>query len=94
MAPEIPRPTAALRGKGLLAGVELCHPETRKPFESKRGAGALCARLAEEHGLIVRAIGDTMAFCPPLIISEAEIDEMLRRFRIALDQTVLALAAG
>jgi 4-aminobutyrate--pyruvate transaminase len=55
-------------------------------------AGALCARIAEEQGLIVRAIGDTIAFCPPLIINEGEIGEMLRRFRIALDLTAAELA--
>ena len=82
-----------VRGKGLLAGVELMHnTEKRTPFDPKLKVGALCARIAESHGLIVRAIGDTIAFCPPLIISEAEIEEMLRRFRLALDLTAAELA--
>ena len=83
-----------VRGRGLLAGVELMHnTEWRTPFDPKLKAGPLCARIAEEHGLIVRAIGDTIAFCPPLIISEDEIAEMLVRFRKALDQTAVELAA-
>jgi 4-aminobutyrate--pyruvate transaminase len=82
-----------VRGRGLLAGVELTRTvETRAPFDPAVKAGALCARIAEEQGLIVRAIGDTIAFCPPLVISEAEIDEMLRRFRLALDLTAAELA--
>ena len=81
-----------VRGRGLLAGVELCDAETRMPLAPKLKAGPLCARIAEEHGLIVRAIGDTIAFCPPLIINEDEIAEMLRRFRIALDLTAAELA--
>lgn len=64
-----------VRGIGLLAGVELLPNHGRE-----------CARLAEEEGLIVRAIGDTIAFCPPLIISEAEIQELLVRFIKALDR--------
>ncbi len=36
--------------------------------------------------------GDIVAFCPPLIISEAEIDEVLRRFGLALADTAAALA--
>lgn len=64
-----------VRGVGLLAGVELLPKH-----------GAECARLAEEEGLIVRAIGDTIAFCPPLIISEAEIQELLARFQKALNR--------
>ena len=83
-----------VRGKGLLAGVELMRKaETRTPFDAKLKAGPLCASFAEAHGLIVRAIGDTIAFCPPLIISEDEIAEMLRRFAMALDETTAALVA-
>ena len=82
-----------VRGKGLLAGVELMRNNgARTAFDPKLKVGALCARIAEENGLIVRAIGDTIAFCPPLIISEREIDEMLARFRTALDQTAAQLA--
>ena len=64
-----------VRGIGLLAGVELLPNQGRE-----------CARIAEEEGLIVRAIGDTIAFCPPLITSEAEIQELLVRFTKALDR--------
>ena len=64
-----------VRGIGLLAGVELVP-----------GKGKDCARVAEEQGLIVRAIGDTIAFCPPLIISEPEIDELVARFELALNR--------
>ena len=35
------------------------------------------AAAARAHGLIVRPVpGDTVAFCPPLIIEPDEIDEM------------------
>jgi len=42
---------------------------------------------AQAHGLIVRALGDRIAFSPPLVISGEEIDEMFARFRRALDDT-------
>ena len=35
----------------------------------------------------MRALGDSIGFCPPLIITEAEIDEMFNRFSRALDAT-------
>lgn len=83
-----------VRGRGLLAGVALMrNAETRTPFDTQLKVGPLCARYAEANGLIVRAIGDTIAFCPPLIISEDEIAEMLRRFGKALDETAATLAA-
>jgi 4-aminobutyrate--pyruvate transaminase len=64
-----------VRGIGLLAGVELV-----------ANYGPECARIAEEEGVIVRAIGDTIAFCPPLIISELEVKELLKRFTKALNR--------
>jgi 4-aminobutyrate--pyruvate transaminase len=33
-----------------------------------------------DEGLVVRAIGDTVAISPPLIITEAEVDDLLARF--------------
>ena len=47
--------------------------------------GATVDGLAREHGLIARFIGDRIAFSPPLIITEAEIDEVMARLRRALD---------
>ena len=46
------------------------------------------ARRAQDHGLICRALfGDRVALCPPLIITEDQIDEVFRRFTLALEDT-------
>ncbi|MDF1748818.1 MAG: aspartate aminotransferase family protein, partial [Alphaproteobacteria bacterium] len=46
-----------------------------------------------EHGLILRSMPtDTLAFSPPLIISKAEIDEMLARFGKALEDVAQSLS--
>ncbi|HYD31983.1 MAG TPA: aspartate aminotransferase family protein [Azospirillaceae bacterium] len=74
------------RGVGLIGAVEIVRDKaTREPYEAKLGIGARIAALAQEQGLIQRAMGDTVAFSPPLVINEAEIDEMLARFGRALD---------
>lgn len=79
-----------VRGKGLVAGVELVRDKASgAPFDKADAIGPYCNARAEEHGLIVRAIGDTISFCPPLIISRDEIEEMLARFRRALDDTLV-----
>ncbi len=76
------------RGVGLIGGVELvADKKTKAAFDPPGRVGAQCAKFAEGHGLITRAIGDTMAFSPPLIISNSEIDEMFDRFAKALDET-------
>ena len=81
-----------VRGVGLMAAVELVEDrETRKPFDAALGVGAHCVQRALEHGLILRALGDTVAFSPPLIIRAAEIDMILERFRKALEDTSLWL---
>jgi 4-aminobutyrate--pyruvate transaminase len=77
-----------VRGLGLIGAVELVADKARHTnFDPALKIGGRLARLAEEHGIITRALmGDSLAFCPPLIITEAEIDEMLDRFGRALDQ--------
>lgn len=77
-----------VRGVGLIAAVELVADKvTRRPFAENGKAGAYAFAAAHEHGLVVRAIGDTLALCPPLIINEEQVNEIVRRLRKALDET-------
>jgi 4-aminobutyrate--pyruvate transaminase len=78
------------RGLGLIGALELAaDPAKRKPFDPARGVGGYFVRRAQAHGLIVRVLGgDVIAFSPPLIISEAEIDEMMAKAELALADTL------
>ena len=77
------------RGVGLLGALELvADKRTKAPFPAQLGAGAYCARQALEHGLIVRNLGDCVALCPPLIVSEAQVDELFTKLEKALDDTL------
>ncbi len=76
-----------VRGVGLLGAIELVADKARRtPFDPARKTGARLAQLAQAQGLIVRAMGDAVAFCPPLIITAAQIDEMFARFDRAMHQ--------
>ena len=81
------------RGVGLVGALELVQDKrTKASFPPALGVGAYFARRAEAHGLIVRVIaGDIVAVSPPLIISVAEIQELLARLSRALDDTLLWL---
>ncbi|MEQ8866225.1 MAG: aspartate aminotransferase family protein [Thalassobaculum sp.] len=80
------------RGRGLIGAVEIVADKaTKKPFDPKAGAGALVNKAATEHGLIVRAIGDNIAFTPPLIINDSQIDELFDKMVKALDDGQAAL---
>ncbi|MCW2245712.1 4-aminobutyrate--pyruvate transaminase [Azospirillum fermentarium] len=82
------------RGVGLIGAVELvADKDTRAAFDPKAGVGAKVSALCQEHGLIIRAMGDTIAVCPPLIIAEDEIDTLFTRLRTALD-AALPLVKG
>ena len=77
------------RGIGLIGGVELVANKTTKaPFDPKAGVGGFLAKRGHAHGLIVRAMGDVIGICPPLIIKEDEIDLLFERFGLALDDTL------
>jgi len=78
------------RGLGLIGAIEIVRDKnTRESFDPKAGAGAFLVRRAQHHGVILRNMPrDIVAFCPPLIITEREIDDMLARFGRALDDTL------
>ena len=48
---------------------------TKRPFEPKKMVGAATVNAMQELGLIVRNIQDSIAFCPPLIITTDENHE-------------------
>ena len=77
------------RGVGLIGGLELVKDKrARQSFDAKLGMGAKAARLAEEEGVLCRAVGgDTIALCPPLVIDGAEINAMFDCVTRALDRT-------
>jgi 4-aminobutyrate--pyruvate transaminase len=73
------------RGVGLIGALELVADKKSKAGFAQPGAvGARLTELCQEEGLIIRAIGEIIAFCPPLVITSAEIDEMFDRFGRAL----------
>ena len=78
-----------VRGAGLIGAAELVADKvTRASFPYEKGVGAYCMARCEAHGLILRAMGDTMALCPPLIISDGQIDELFTKLELALDETL------
>ena len=75
-----------VRSKGLVGGVELVADKaTRRPFDPKKGVAARAVTFLQERGAILRAIGDTIALCPPMVISPEELDELFNRLEGALD---------
>jgi 4-aminobutyrate--pyruvate transaminase len=81
-------------GVGLIAGIELVRDKpTRAGYAPDGRAGKMVERIGHDHGLLLRVIGDRIAFAPPLVISEEEIDEMLARLGRTLDASHRQLMA-
>lgn len=77
-----------VRGVGLIAAVELvADPAKKRGFDPLGKVGAAFFERGHGHGLIVRAVQDSIALCPPLIITAEQVDEVLKRFRLTLDET-------
>ncbi|MEP3280202.1 MAG: aminotransferase [Stappiaceae bacterium] len=75
------------RFKGLVGGVELvANKESRQSFAPDAGVGSVCTRYTEEAGAILRALGDTVALCPPMIISESDLNHLFDCFEMGLNQ--------
>ena len=78
-----------VRGRGLIAAIELV--ANKKTGESFAGGavGAYAKQACQDNGLLIRAVGgNSIAFCPPLIITTEQIDEMIEKFTPALQQTL------
>ncbi len=82
-----------VRGMGMIGALELvANKQTKQAFEGNAVAG-FCQLACEENGLILRALGGNgIAICPPLIISEAQVDELVDKLGRALDATLQHVA--
>jgi 4-aminobutyrate--pyruvate transaminase len=73
-------------GVGLIAGLELVADKaSRRLFPAEARIGSIMDQCARKNGLVVRVIGNRIALSPPLIITAAEVDELLLRLRRTLD---------
>ena len=75
-----------VRGLGLIGALELVEDKaTKKSFDPAKVMAANLVKKCENHGLILRAMpGDCVAFCPPLISEQPDLEEMFNRFDKAL----------
>jgi putrescine aminotransferase len=78
---------------GLMAAIRLVKrkasgTQAAEAFDGSVGAGMLCRAHCFANGLIMRAVGDRMIIAPPLVLSCAQIDEMMVLIRRCLDLTL------
>ena len=80
---------------GFMGGLVLVKDKARRlPFDSSLGVGMRCRAHCFKNGLIMRAVGDRMIIAPPLVMTRAQIDEMVALILLCLDATHAELLAA
>lgn len=80
------------RGIGFIGALELVKDKaTRERYAPLGEVGTLCRDFCFANGLVMRAVWDTMIISPPLVMTHAEIDELIARARHCLDLTARQL---
>jgi putrescine---pyruvate transaminase len=72
-----------VRGLGLICGVEIVSNKETKAADP--GLTMKIFKAAQTRGLRTRPLGNSLAFCPPLSITEDEVDEIVKRLGAAMD---------
>ena len=76
------------RAIGLLGAMEfVAKPNSRIKLDPAIKFAAQVQKMIQDQGVILRALpGDSVGFCPPLIISLKQIDEMFDKIEVAMPQ--------
>lgn len=76
-------------GRGLIGGIEIVKDkEARKPFPAEDRMPARIEAALRRHQVILRIIGNRIAFSPPLIITESQVEELFVRVTAVLDDVL------
>ena len=77
---------------GFVAGLVLVkNKHTGERFAPSLSVGMLCRKHCFANGLVMRAVGDRMIIAPPLVMTHAQIDEMVALILLCLDLTLQEL---
>ena len=77
-----------VRSLGLIAAIEIVKGKKTREFYPKPGTvGLMCRDHCFRNNLVMRAVRDTMVLAPPFVITHDEVEELIRRARIAFDAT-------
>lgn len=75
-----------VRGVGLMAAVEFTRDKQGRTPVTPAGSLATPIRnLCFSNGLVTRAVRDSVLFSPPLVITRAEVDELVAKLKAAID---------
>lgn len=77
---------AEVRQKGLMIGIELCR-DRRVPYPPEEAIGARVCQAARRHGVLIRPLGPVIVLMPPLSITTAQIEHLVRATAAAITES-------
>lgn len=78
-----------VRGRGMIAALELVADKAEGTPFPDGAVGAHAMQSCQQHGLIVRTVaGSSVALCPPLILEQTQVDELVEKLRLGLDDSL------
>ena len=82
-----------LRGIGYMWALEAVRDRaTKTPFEGHLSVSERIANTCTDLGLICRPLGQSVVLCPPFILTDAQMDEMIEKLDRALNMVFAELA--
>jgi L-2,4-diaminobutyrate transaminase len=83
-----------VRGTAMICALELVADKAnKKPFDLALNVAGRAFSLLFESGLITRAIGNTLAFSPPLVLTQDDVEELVEKLLQGLDRLASQLRA-
>ena len=81
------------RCAGMLGAIELVSDKAKRTrFHPDKAVGETCRDTSVANGLVMRHVRDSMIVSPPLVITRAQLDELVDKARRTLDQTARKMA--
>ena len=76
------------RGRGMIGAFEMVADKaTKRAFDPKMMVGAKSNAFCQQRGVILRNLGDAIGICPPLIMTEDQLNDMFDKIELAIDDT-------
>jgi adenosylmethionine-8-amino-7-oxononanoate aminotransferase len=85
---------AEVRQLGLTGAIDLVPSERNRRWPSDLRVGFQVSLAARRHGLVIRALGDSILIVPPIVATPAEVRHLVRALHAAMDEVLPGLEAA
>ena len=75
------------RGRGMIGAFDMVADKaTKRAFDPKALVGPKVNEICQKHGVILRNLTDAIGICPPLVMTEDQLNDMFDKIELAIDE--------